>query len=112
MMYCSICLDKVTYDLQKTTHCVFHYVCITEWVRNGAENEVDCPGCDKACCEIRLNQNNSHGQDLADLLSPTLPNSLSVSALPSNLLTNSSGSDFNGVDFTLSSTFMTPWINH
>ena len=114
MLYCSICLDEVTYDLQKTTtcDCAFHYVCITEWKRNGAENGVDCPGCGKRCCEIRLNQNNSHAQDSVDLLSPTVPNSLPVSTLPSNFQATLSGSDFNGQDFTLSSTFATSRINH
>ena len=114
MLYCSICLDEVTYDMQKTTtcDCAFHYACITEWIRNGAENGVDCPGCGNGCCEIRLNQNNSHAQDSVDLLSPKFPNSLPVSTLPPNFLTTSSGSDFNGQDSTLSSTFMTSRINH
>ena len=77
ILYCSICLDEVTYDLQKTTtcDCAFHYACITEWIRNGAEKGVDCPGCGKGCCEVRLNQSNSYAQDLVDLLNPTLPNS-------------------------------------
>ena len=47
-----------------------------------------------------------------DLLSPTVPNSLPVSTLPSNFLATSSGSDSNGQDFTLSSTFATSRINH
>ena len=115
MLYCLICLDEVTYDLQKTTicDCAFHYTCITEWIRNGAENGVDCPGYGKGCSEIRLNQNNSHAQGSVDMLSPTLPNSLPVSALPSNfLLTISSGSDFSGQDSTLSSTFTLFFINN
>ena len=46
-----------------------------------------------------------------DLLSPKLSNYLPVSTLPPNFLTTSSGSDFNGQDSTLSSTFMTSRIN-
>ena len=77
ILYYSICLDEVTYDLQKTTtcDCAFHYACITEWIRNGAEKGVDCPGCGKEYCEVLLNQNNSYAQDSLDLLSPTLSNS-------------------------------------
>ena len=102
LLHCSICLDEVTYDLQKTTtcDCAFHYACITEWIRKCAENRVDRPGCGKRCCEIRLNQNKSHAQDSVDLLSPTLPNTLPVSALPSNVPRTSSSSDFNGQDST------------
>ena len=46
------------------------------------------------------------------LLSPTLPNYLRVSTLPSNFRTTSSGSDLNGQASTWSLTFMTPRINH
>ena len=80
--------------------------------KHGAENRVDCSGCGKGCCEIPLTQNNSHAQHSMDLLSLTLPNSLPVSTLRSNFPTTSSASDFNGQDYTLSSTFVASRINH
>lgn len=83
-----------------------------EWLRYGAENGVDCPGCGEGCCEICINQNNSHAQQSVDLLSAMLPNFLPVSSLPPNFLTASSGADFNGQNSTLSSTFMVSQINH